>query len=415
MKISIINGWSDLNRGTSAIILGLIKELKNNYKIEKINIMSEMHYKDDIDSYNNNIKDIEKDHDVEQFTSLFNGFNKVNPLKVLISIIKSRLLLINYKLFMHLYDSESKKTIMELVNSDIVISKGGHIFYNEKNTLKNKLYFYKLSYLLLFCKRYKIKYMLLAQSYGPFNNKYAQNTMRKLVENSEKTTYRESRSYVELLKIKNINKDKLSLMYDTAFYIDKKEVTSNLFNNDKIKVGITLRNIHFRLDEKENYLNTIKNLINKYIESDYMVYIIPHVTGPNEIEDDTIISSELYLNYVDNENVVYINNDYSAREMLCIYEKFNLLVGTRFNSVIFSLSCDVPIISISYAGFKSYITEQFDLKDYMYNIRELNEISYLDIFNKSKALINNKEVIENIKQKKEDIISSLDEQFMTII
>ncbi|MFW6016293.1 MAG: polysaccharide pyruvyl transferase family protein, partial [bacterium] len=75
------------------------------------------------------------------------------------------------------------------------------------------------------------------------------------------------------------------------------------------------------------------------------------------------------------------------------YSLFDYIVGTRFHSVIFSLSNSIPGIAISYAGNKSYgIMHDIGLDEYVIDIRE---VSYNLLKEKFDSLINNEIDVKN--------------------
>ena len=68
-----------------------------------------------------------------------------------------------------------------------------------------------------------------------------------------------------------------------------------------------------------------------------MIIFIPQVTSEHHGDDDRITADKIY-GLLKNKNDVYLlKNRYSHQEIKAIYSNLDLLVGTRFHSVIFSL------------------------------------------------------------------------------
>lgn len=60
--------------------------------------------------------------------------------------------------------------------------------------------------------------------------------------------------------------------------------------------------------------------------------------------------------------------------MKAIYSFYDYIIGTRFHSLIFSLSEHVPEIAISYDGYKSVgIMKDMKLDDYVIDIADVTE------------------------------------------
>lgn len=64
-----------------------------------------------------------------------------------------------------------------------------------------------------------------------------------------------------------------------------------------------------------------------------------------------------------------------------IYSYYDVMVGTRFHSVIFSLNVGVPAIAIAYGGNKSRgIMRDLELEDFVLNIDEMHDNSIIECF-----------------------------------
>jgi colanic acid/amylovoran biosynthesis protein len=116
---------------------------------------------------------------------------------------------------------------------------------------------------------------------------------------------------------------------------------------------------------------------------------------------------------------VIANDNYSCKDLKNIYSKMNYTIGTRFHSVIFSISEGIPSIAIEYGGNKGAgILKDMELSKYGIPIEELTFKRLKNAFEnlvKDEAKVKNRldiymdyvnsqrvNLIENIRRSKAD-------------
>jgi len=93
-----------------------------------------------------------------------------------------------------------------------------------------------------------------------------------------------------------------------------------------------------------------------------------------------------------------------------VYSNIYVFVGTRFHSLIFSMTSKVPSISIAYGGNKGVgIMKDFDLGDYVVKIDDIKEGILPDLFDKACSNYS------SIKSKLSDQIPYLESQRLETI
>src|SRR5690606_31321615 len=250
-------------------------------------------------------------------------------------------------------------------------------------------------------RRYQIPVFILPNSIGPLKNSLAKSIVFKALKYAKVIFIREGTS-LEFLKKHGFQAVKSP---DLGFYLKpSKRCFKSYLIDRKIPIGlkkcvaITLR--PYRFDGKpnkdelyDNYLNEIKKFINGLLSDDISVTLIAHTIGPSAHEDDTIPLLEIYDSIPKQENLVYLNDrDLNSEDLEKIYSYYDLVVGTRFHSVIFSLNVFTPAIAIAYGGNKAVgIMNDMDLSEFVVPIEnpkadKLTELSYAAINNKEKYI-----------------------------
>ena len=99
---------------------------------------------------------------------------------------------------------------------------------------------------------------------------------------------------------------------------------------------------------------------------------MPQVLGPVEIENDLSAARQVYDLITHKSETAIVEKDFSPAQLLNIYEKAYVFVGTRFHSVIFALVAGTPALAISYYGPKSKgIMKMVGLEDFVLDIGNL--------------------------------------------
>ncbi|WP_379968547.1 polysaccharide pyruvyl transferase family protein [Epilithonimonas sp. UC225_85] len=104
--------------------------------------------------------------------------------------------------------------------------------------------------------------------------------------------------------------------------------------------------------------------------------------GLNSHEDDRNAIKDLLKKFDNNSNVVWINENLDCDDLKAVYSYFSVFVGTRFHSVIFSLTSLVPSIAIGYGGNKAKgIMGDFNFDNLVVQIEDVTADSLIRMFN----------------------------------
>src|SRR5690606_12214726 len=101
-----------------------------------------------------------------------------------------------------------------------------------------------------------------------------------------------------------------------------------------------------------------------------------------------------------------------------VYSNLDFFVGTRFHSVIFSMTSCVPSIAIAYGGNKGRgIMQDFNLSEYVIHIDDVNKEDLLEMFlrleqNKDLVIKTLQERVKTLENKRIETIELIKERIL---
>ncbi|WP_163381070.1 polysaccharide pyruvyl transferase family protein [Cyclobacterium sp. SYSU L10401] len=290
------------------------------------------------------------------------GFNAVFDLIFTVLLI-SRFSLLN-AIGKASLTKEQKKSLELFPELSALVVKGGG-FLHSYGKIHDAYVMYYFLFDLMLAHKYKVKTLILPNSIGPIKNRVARWLVKRVLKKSNFVSAREDVSK-EFLK-NELNVDAPNIP-DLAFFLESDDrnmlsyLESKGFDRTKNNIAITLRPYRFdgytNADQLyRNYLNEITLFIETQINRGYCISLVAHTLGPSAHEDDRLALKDVYNNLDEQikASVVYLEDfGLNCRQIQKLYSYYDLLVGTRFHSVIFALNEKVPAISIAYGGNKSY-------------------------------------------------------------
>ena len=327
-------------------------------------------------------------------------FNAVND------FLSSSLLLLvvnNDTLLRIFFKTTTIKSIKQLKECDVFFVKGGGFIHAYGEMAAPYLMWFFLYYVRLAFALGK-KVVFLPNSYGPFEGLTVKKQVKTVFNKIDLVFARENLSAKKISKLLEV---KIPVSPDLGFYLKKDEsnradelLTQYGFSNNDNIVGITIR--PWRFPGKNNgeelfssYINSVIELSRHILNKGYKIALCNQSIGPNSHEDDRNAIKEL-LAHITSKDIIWINEDLSSDILKSLYSKFDYFIGTRFHSVIFSLTSKVPSIAIGYGGNKAKgIMDDFELGEY---ILPIDEVKGDDLILKFEMLISNRvEVIKRIE------------------
>lgn len=292
-------------------------------------------------------------------------------------------------------------------NAEAVFVKGGG-FIHAYGKITDLYYIYYSLYHIRLAQALNRKVYILPNSYGPFEGFGIAKVVSKTLSACTLLTVRES---ISQKMLSNIGVKNSVLTPDMAFYLHRLEseqakeiVKYYKLNKNGKNVAITVR--PYRFPEAENpqqACHDYKKQIGLFVEwlrqNDYRPIFVEHVFSENDHENDRKCIDEIN-DELPNPIEVISNRCLNCEELKFIYSNFDYVIGTRFHSVIFSLSENVPGLAISYSGNKAIgIMKDLGLDNYVLPAKELK---FEDM--KERFL----QIIENLDDYKEKVRKYID-------
>lgn len=369
MKYTLINCYSDNNRGDLAIILATIQLIKEHDKEAEISGVS---------TYNSTDPWYASEHKllgehIHVFPALFGvvnfGSSRALALKLLrfgFDTLRIALsLVLPRRLVSLLYSGAERSSIRQILEADYVISKGGSFICSERD-LRSQIALIRLLYIFLLSIKLGKPPIVLCQSIGPYYGWFTRILTNYVLKHCAAVILREDvcteqYGYIKLPLFNRVSTD-------IAFFANALNAPTDLvFASDRLRVGMTIK--HVDREQAEQYRDMFVAAIEHCVHThNACVYVFPHVT----IENDIGNSFEIYKRLSDKTKsyVVVLSNDYHALQLKAIYKSMDIFVGTRLHSTIFAVSENVPAICVTYHGtkalgvFKTLGLQEFVMTEY---------------------------------------------------
>lgn len=370
MKLLVVNGWSDDNKGDLAIVDGMISGLRDRFGEFTFKLLPSCNFEPShhrfvskIYGFDGILSQILPVHYPDAQNRVFRILRRVFDFVISLVILAfPKFALVIGGRFSALYGYYQQ--------ADRVVSKGGHIFSTNNKLLVGGYGLYCNLFPILFAKRLRKRTLVIAQSFGGFSHSAHKRMAGFALKGVEFIGAREEQS-LKLMRSCGLTNSKL--VWDTAFLIDPCDRKQKyIFEGGRFCV-ITIRPWSFPgksnpLELYQSYLNEIISLV-KFLEGEGISTVfVPQVRGPFRFEDD-LRETRKIEEMLNAKRAFFVYDDMSPSELADLYSKAEFIVGTRFHSVILALSNCTPAVSISYSGFKATgIMDLLGLGDYVIDI-----------------------------------------------
>ena len=386
-KYIILPSSSDLNRGDQALVWETIEIAKNaSCTGEFYMLASELNRTKQSQEEGINILSPILKHPSRMFKSKENNeynftlllkwgivafFDLLYSLSLLFSPTRSVL-----KLFM---SSDDKKTLELIEESDACFVKGGGFIHSAGKITDSYTVYFQLFHVLLAQSLHKPVY-IMPNSFGPFPGFAVEWLVKKTLSKCKLVTVRESISKDMLDEISVESR----LFPDLGFSLEKgSEEISQLIDiknryHEKKLVAITARPYRFPKSDNPNkmyneYISSMVRFCRWLNASGYMPIFVEQVLSETTHENDRTAINEITSHLKNGTYEIVSDTAFNCRDIKNIYSQMDYTVGTRFHSVIFSLSEGVPALAIEYGGNKGAgILKDIGLAEYGIPIEEVS-------------------------------------------
>ncbi len=230
----------------------------------------------------------------------------------------------------------------------------------------------------------------LPQAWGPFRKWQSRRSADQLLRSAMRLYARDRESLEWLKTLPSCTPEKVSLASDIAFSFEgaPREVGRELLESIGIPsdeaplVGIVPNmRVYERTpgEGRENtYVDQLISVARHFAgELGCQVVVMPHEIKqrPAEVPDDRYLCGVITEALSSSGNLCAALNDYSAEQLKAMIGEIDLLISSRFHSIVAAMSLRVPVVSIAWAhkyrelmksvGLREYVLEHNGLDDGM--------------------------------------------------
>lgn len=271
----------------------------------------------------------------------------------------------------HLYLPQHLRAVADLYGqADLIVPVGGG-YIRSREGLFNRLNIPLLLHPLLFGYLLGKPAVLYSQSIGPFQNKFEKAMVAFVLKRMTLILLREDTS-LALLKSLGLTRN-VSRAIDAGFLLRSNgsiDVRS-LYHipADKLLVGVTVR-AWLKGDAQKNYEQAVAEALDRLIKMvNAHIIFIPQVTA-SKGDDDRLVSRRVQALMNNQHAVTCVSDTPDHHRIKALYDSMDALLGTRFHSVIFSLTSYVPVVAIEYEHKTSGIMHDLGLDRWVIKIED---------------------------------------------
>lgn len=298
----------------------------------------------------------------------------------LIDLIWSLLLLTPLRGFISIFFSKKKKISYKLFKeADAVFVKGGGFVhsYGGKTAL---YYIYFQLYHIFLAQSLGKEVYICPNSLGPFEGWGVKALVKRALKKAVLVTAREIRSSKMCKSELGID---VPAYPDFGFFLSGSGGDKIAFlekhgiPTDRKLVAITARPHRFPHSKNpskayEDFVIAMRDFSEWLYGEGFFPVFIEHVYAINNHENDSYCIRHIIDKMPTKHHVYYADRTLDCCQLKQVYSYFDYIVGTRFHSMIFSMSSIVPGIAITYVGNKGEgIMEDMGLQDYYIKIGDV--------------------------------------------
>lgn len=288
-----------------------------------------------------------------------------------------------------LLSRDTRRTYAAFRQASLVVVKGGGFLHAHGERFAPYYIWYQLFYLRLALRLGK-PVIILPNSFGPFEGIGVKRQIRAVLSQCAFIAARESISASALAEILG---RPIPVYPDMAYALagSDQDLALHFCQQAGVPVGkqpcvaFTLRPYRFpnTPDPEQayaDYIAAMAAVVQHVSTRGYYPVLITHVAGPSAHEDDRIALQDLHTQLGDLPHH-WIEHPGTCRDIQAVYGCMDVVVGTRFHSVIFAQSRGVPCLAIAYGGNKCLgIMRDMGMEEYVIAIDEVTPERLCELF-----------------------------------
>ncbi len=252
--------------------------------------------------------------------------------------------------------------------ADLIVPVGGG-YIRSRAGLLNRINIPLLLHPLLLGYLLRKPTVLYSQSLGPFQNTLEKLMVAFVLRRMTLILVREDTS-VALLARMGVTRNVVRAI-DSGFLLDSKKPTDARKRYKvppgKLLVGVTVRS-WLKGSAQTRYEQAVAAALDTLVATNNAhVMFIPQVTA-SKGDDDRVVSRKVYDAMKRQADATLVEDAPDHHHIKAMYNNLDMLLGTRFHSVIFSLTSYVPVLAIEYEHKTSGIMHDLHLDDWVIKI-----------------------------------------------
>jgi polysaccharide pyruvyl transferase WcaK-like protein len=248
------------------------------------------------------------------------------------------------------------------------------------------------------CHKKGIPYVYMPQAWGPFSDPRVARNVMKMCRYSSLLYARDEESFSYLSDLSEKNKDKVKLAPDIAFKFtgEAKEKGASRLNAMGIETGVyplvgltpNLR-LYKRMEGEgidNSYIQLMIRIARHCIKNwDAAVVLIPHeIAGRESPQKDDRYLCDLIHDEISSEGrAANMKENLSADAIKAVISNLDLLIGSRFHSLVFALASRVPAVALGWAHKYGELMRFAGLDNFSLDLKDLDEGTVLDLLEKA--------------------------------
>jgi len=252
-----------------------------------------------------------------------------------------------------------------------IVVIGGSLFQDYKEGYEG---YHLRNTILKWFKILRKKVCIMGINIGPIYTDECMKLFKKTFENSNYISVRDKKSY-EILKENNIYN--CNCYPDIVFNYQDDNIIKNI---NKDKLGISIINYCRNVEYKQQYIDKIVELINKYLIENVnkTIYLFAFNSGN---ENDAEVIDVIFEKIIEKDKVSRVIYNGNIDEFLEYYKKCFFIIGTRFHSIILALKYKIPFIPIIYSIKTDNLLDDIKYNSTRYYYNSMNEFNIEQILN----------------------------------
>lgn len=250
------------------------------------------------------------------------------------------------------------------------------------------------------CRKKGIPYVYMPQAWGPFTKPQVARIVTEMCRSCSLVYARDEESFAYLRELSEESRDKVKLAMDIAFQFQgaDKETGASVLKDLGIEtgsypvVGLTpnLR-VYERMEGEGSRSSYVKLLINIahycMAEWDAAIILIPHeiALGQSARKDDRFLCRLIHEGISDQGKVANMSENLTADSIKAVISNLDMVVGSRFHSIVFALASRVPAVALGWAHKYGELMRNVGLGDFFLDLKNLDEEKVLNLVSEAWA------------------------------